>query len=76
MKQANRGSQPSVHDTAPGAVAEYRQLLSWDENVVDPQTWAGSVPAAQGIAPRVRMGRSQSRQQTRGISGQDQQERS
>jgi DMSO/TMAO reductase YedYZ molybdopterin-dependent catalytic subunit/thiosulfate reductase cytochrome b subunit len=28
------------------------------EDVVDPTTWAGSVPQAQGIAPRVRIGRS------------------
>jgi hypothetical protein len=26
--------------------------------VVDPATWAGSVPAVNGIAPRVRVGRS------------------
>ena len=30
-------------------------------DVVDPTTWAGSIPQVQGIAPRVRIGRSQSR---------------
>ena len=44
-------------DTTPAAVAGYRQRLSRGENVVDPETWAGSLPAAQGIAPRVRVGR-------------------
>jgi hypothetical protein len=28
------------------------------EDAVDPTTWAGSVPQAQGIAPRMRIGRS------------------
>ncbi|MDQ2844859.1 MAG: molybdopterin-binding oxidoreductase [Actinomycetota bacterium] len=28
------------------------------EDVVDPTTWAGSVPQAHGVAPRVRIGRS------------------
>ncbi len=28
------------------------------EDVVDPTTWAGSIPQVQGIAPRVRVGRS------------------
>ncbi|HZQ78154.1 MAG TPA: molybdopterin-dependent oxidoreductase [Acidimicrobiia bacterium] len=36
---------------------EYRRRLSRGENVVDPETWAGSLPAAQGIPPRVRIGR-------------------
>ncbi|MFJ5840635.1 hypothetical protein ACIQGO_28475 [Streptomyces shenzhenensis] len=39
-------------------VAEHRQRLSRGEDVVDPETRAGSVPAAQGIAPRMRVGRS------------------
>ena len=36
----------------------YRAQLTAGENVVDPATWAGSVPEAHGIAPRVRVGRS------------------
>ncbi|MFE7974403.1 hypothetical protein [Streptomyces shenzhenensis] len=39
-------------------IAEHRQRLPRGEDVVDPETWAGSVPAAQGIAPRMRVGRS------------------
>jgi hypothetical protein len=36
----------------------FRSQLSTGEDVVDPATWAGSVPTAHGIAPRVRIGRS------------------
>lgn len=45
---------------APSGTAtpeDYRARLFRGENVVDPATWAGSLPAAQGIAPRVRLGR-------------------
>lgn len=44
-------------DTTPGTLSDYRQRLSRGENVVDPETWAGSLPAAQGVVPRVRVGR-------------------
>jgi len=37
-------------------VGEYRALLTKGEDVIDPQTWAGSLPAAYGIAPRLRVG--------------------
>jgi len=36
----------------------YRSELSPAEERVDPSTWAGAVPVAHGIAPRVRIGRS------------------
>ncbi|MGI8679719.1 MAG: molybdopterin-dependent oxidoreductase [Jatrophihabitans sp.] len=36
----------------------YRSQLSRGEDEVDTATWAGSVPQAHGIAPRVRVGRS------------------
>jgi methionine sulfoxide reductase catalytic subunit len=42
----------------PETVASFRSQLTIGEDVVDPSTWAGSVPVAQGIAPRVRVGRS------------------
>jgi methionine sulfoxide reductase catalytic subunit len=35
----------------------FRSQLTRGEDVVDPGTWAGSVPLASGIAPRVRVGR-------------------
>jgi len=41
---------------SPGAVPEYRALLTRGENVIDPKAWAGSFPAAYGIAPRLRVG--------------------
>ncbi len=37
--------------------ADYRRQLTLGEDVIDPATWAGSVPAVNGIAPRVRVGR-------------------
>ena len=43
---------------SPDAVRSYRSQLTAGEDVVDPATWAGSVPHATGIAPRVRVGRS------------------
>jgi methionine sulfoxide reductase catalytic subunit len=53
------GHQPGAStDATPAAVAGYRRRLSRGENVVDPETWAGSLPAAHGIAPRVRVSRS------------------
>ncbi len=38
--------------------SSYRSQLSHGEDEVDSATWAGSVPQAHGIAPRVRVGRS------------------
>ena len=35
----------------PDAVASFRSQLTIGEDVVDPSTWAGSVPVAHGIAP-------------------------
>jgi len=43
---------------SPRAVRSFRSQLTRGEDVVDPATWAGSVPVAHGIAPRVRIGRS------------------
>jgi hypothetical protein len=39
------------------AAPSFRAELSVGEDIVDPLTWAGSVPVAHGIAPRVRVGR-------------------
>ncbi|MGI8596354.1 MAG: molybdopterin-dependent oxidoreductase [Thermoleophilaceae bacterium] len=36
----------------------YRSELTQGEDVIDTSTWAGSVPHVNGIAPRVRVGRS------------------
>ena len=44
-------------DLTPGGVPDYRQRLSRGEDAIDPEDWAGALSAAQGIAPRVRVGR-------------------
>jgi DMSO/TMAO reductase YedYZ molybdopterin-dependent catalytic subunit/thiosulfate reductase cytochrome b subunit len=44
--------------TSPVEVPDYRARLSLGEDVVDPETWAGSLPASSGIPPRVRVGRN------------------
>ncbi len=43
---------------SPGALRDFRTQLTRGEDVVDPATWAGSVPSRSGIAPRVRVGRT------------------
>lgn len=41
---------------SPMDMAEIRARLTIGEDVVDPTRWAGSIPAAFGIAPRLRIG--------------------
>lgn len=48
---------PAPPSVSPQAVQSYRSQLRAGDDVVDPTTWAGSVPQAHGIAPRVRVGR-------------------
>ncbi|QRX96727.1 molybdopterin-dependent oxidoreductase [Streptomyces noursei] len=48
---------PSRTSISPEAVRSYRTHLTTGEDTVDPATWAGSVPQAHGIAPRLRTGR-------------------
>jgi methionine sulfoxide reductase catalytic subunit len=45
---------PSV---APDAVRSFRTQVTQGEQVIDPATFAGSIPQLPGIAPRVRIGR-------------------
>src|SRR4029079_17902322 len=47
----------SLSPASPEAVRSFRSQLTVGDDVVDPSTWAGSVPQAQGIAPRLRIGR-------------------
>jgi DMSO/TMAO reductase YedYZ molybdopterin-dependent catalytic subunit/thiosulfate reductase cytochrome b subunit len=49
---------PSPSNGSPEAARSYRSQLTKGEDAVDPATWAGSVPKARGIAPRVRVGGS------------------
>jgi len=43
---------------SPDLVRSYRWQLTPGEDVIDTATWAGSVPHVNGVAPRVRVGRS------------------
>jgi methionine sulfoxide reductase catalytic subunit len=49
---------PGSSSVSPDVVRSFRSQLTVGEDVVDPATWAGSVPHVTGIAPRVRVGRS------------------
>jgi methionine sulfoxide reductase catalytic subunit len=51
-----RGTAPSA--ISPEVVQSFRSELTKGEDIVDPTTWAGSIPQVQGIAPRVRVGSS------------------
>ena len=42
---------------SPDVVRSYRWQLTPGEDVIDPATFAGSIPQVNGIAPRVRVGR-------------------
>lgn len=41
---------------SPQAMGELRERLTKGEDIVDPKSWAGSIPAAYGITPRLRIG--------------------
>lgn len=59
MADRTRWITPALpHDVSPTAAGALRGRLTEGKNVVDPETWAGSIPAASGIAPRVRVGKS------------------
>jgi methionine sulfoxide reductase catalytic subunit len=47
------GERSSV---SPDVVRSYRWQLTPGEDVIDPRTFAGSIPQVRGIAPRVRVG--------------------
>ena len=49
-------SPPGPDPISPEVVTELRERLTKGDDVVDPKTWAGSIPAAFGIAPRLRIG--------------------
>jgi methionine sulfoxide reductase catalytic subunit len=49
---------PAPPSASTGPAPSYRGQLTPGQDVVDPATWAGSVPQQHGIAPRVRVGRS------------------
>lgn len=49
---------PASSNVSPDAVRSYRSQLTQGEDVIDSTTWAGSVPHVNGVAPRVRLGRT------------------
>jgi methionine sulfoxide reductase catalytic subunit len=51
-------SAPETSSVPPEIVRSYRSQLTAGEDVIDVSTWAGSVPQVNGVAPRVRVGRS------------------
>lgn len=54
---ADSGCEPDI-PVSPEVVRSFRSQLTAGQNVVDPKTWAGSIPVAHGIAPRLRIGPS------------------
>jgi methionine sulfoxide reductase catalytic subunit len=48
----------SAFPISPDEVREFHSQLTRGDDVVDPATWAGAIPQANGIAPRVRVGRT------------------
>ena len=53
-----RQNVPAGSSVSPDTVRSFRNELTVGEDSIDPATWAGSVPVAHGIAPRVRIGRN------------------
>jgi thiosulfate reductase cytochrome b subunit len=49
---------PVASPVSPDAVRRFRGELNRGEDVIDPRTFAGSLPQDRGVAPRVRVGRS------------------
>jgi thiosulfate reductase cytochrome b subunit len=49
---------PAPSGVSPDAVRDWRWQLTPGEDQINTATWAGSVPQATGIAPRIRVGRS------------------
>src|SRR6478752_7905366 len=46
-----------MSSVTPDTVRSFRGQLTQGEDVIDPATFAGSIPQVTGIAPRVRVGR-------------------
>jgi len=54
--KATSPSQSPSDRVSPETMREFRAKLTVGEETVDPKTWAGAIPAAFGIAPRIRIG--------------------
>ena len=49
---------PAPSAVTPGLVRSFREELVEGRDVIDPATFAGTIPQDRGIAPRVRVGNS------------------
>ena len=49
---------PAASNISPDVVRSFRSQLKQGEDVIDPHTFAGTIPQDRGIAPRVRIGNS------------------
>jgi thiosulfate reductase cytochrome b subunit len=47
---------PAGTTRSPEALASYRDRLTKGEDAIDPDRWSGSMPAASGVPPRIRIG--------------------
>ncbi len=64
-RSVRRSPRWTVSDTGEAAAerasrvaASFRTELTVGPEIVDPETWAGAIPVATGITPRLRIGRS------------------
>ena len=59
-KRADESSSrpPGSEHLTPAAIEDYRAKLTRGEDIIHPDAWAGAIPAASGIAPRLRIGAS------------------
>jgi sulfoxide reductase catalytic subunit YedY len=58
VRPPERDAPGSAATTSPESLVSYRDRLTRGEDAIDPDRWAGSLPAASGVSPRVRVGRS------------------
>jgi thiosulfate reductase cytochrome b subunit len=49
---------PPASNISPDLIRSYRRQLTLGEDVIDTSAWTGSFPQLNGIAPRVRVGKS------------------
>src|SRR4051794_29536550 len=54
----NEAPPPHASGASADVPASFRSALTLGEDVVDVSTWAGSVPAVHGVAPKVRVGKN------------------
>ena len=54
---ADRADTAHAPHDSPRAMQDFRARLTRGEDVIDPEAWAGAIPVATGIAPRLRIGK-------------------